>query len=95
MIADPTRYIFSLKAPGKNTLTQRIWKKRRSLPFCTRWLPKFSPQKSHTALVKILEKDRNVISYPVLVDQDQGIISQFEHTVLVGRNGCTILTHPN
>lgn len=95
VVAGSTSYIFSLKAPGKDAMTQAIWTRRRRLPFCTRWITKFYPQKSHSELIHILEKNRNIIPYPILVDQDQGIISQFEHTVLVDKNGCTILTHPN
>ena len=90
----PNAYIFSLKAAGKNSMTQHIWDQRKRLPFCMRWLSELSPQKSHK-WDQNLEDNRNVISYPVLIDQDQGIISQSEHTVLVGKNGCTVLTHRN
>ncbi len=95
VITDPSSFIYSIKEPGKSTLTQSIWDKRNRLPFCTRWYPKLVEKKTPSGLATILEKDRNVISYPVLVDQEQGIISHFEHTLIVDKNGCTVLTHPN
>ncbi|MFX0203241.1 MAG: type II methionyl aminopeptidase [Candidatus Hodarchaeota archaeon] len=95
VVSAPITYIFSLNSPGKEKMTQTIWNTRKRLPFCTRWVTKFYPQKPHTELLRILEKNRNIIAYPILIDQDQGIISQSEHTVLVDKNGCSILTSPN
>lgn len=95
VVSAPTSYIFSLNSPGKEKMTQTIWNSRKRLPFCTRWVTKFYPQTPHKELLRILEKDRNIIAYPILIDQDQGIISQSEHTVLVDKNGCSILTSPN
>jgi len=93
--AGPNAYIFSLKAAGKNNLTQNIWNQRKRLPFCMRWLNEISTQKVHKNSERTLEEDRNIVSYPVLIDQEQGIISHFEHTVIVGKNGYTVLTHRN
>lgn len=95
VVSAPISYIFSLHSPGNEKMTQTIWSTRKRLPFCTRWVMKYFPQTSHTKLLQILKKDRNIISYPILIDQDQGMISQSEHTVLVAKNGCSILTSPN
>ncbi len=69
-----------------------IWRSRRTLPFCERWLLSYTSS---------LEGVRNTIQslirkgilhlYPVLVERSGGFVSQFEHTIIV-YNGEIIVT---
>ncbi len=80
--------IFSQKTikPVRNPITRNILKEIQSynnMPFTTRWLTKkFHPGKVSFALRELLQKEI-IVSYPPLPDQDNGYISQAEHTVIV------------
>ena len=60
------------------------------LPFTKRWL-EFSEIKVRLAL-KQFEQLGIIKSYPPLIDIGKGIVSQAEHTVLVTKAGCEVLT---
>jgi len=60
------------------------------LPFTKRWL-EFSEIKVRLAL-KQFEQLGIIKSYPPLIDIGKGIVSQAEHTVLVTKDGCEVLT---
>lgn len=60
------------------------------LPFTKRWL-EFPEIKVRLAL-KQFEQLGIIKSYPPLVDINKGIVSQAEHTVLVTKDGCEVLT---
>jgi len=60
------------------------------LPFTTRWLDLQGREKM--AFRKLVQKDI-VKSYPVLRDEEDSVVVQAEHTVLVGENdGQNIVT---
>jgi len=62
------------------------------LPFCKRWLiKKFGEAKTNFAL-RELQNIGILKEYPPLLDQNHGLVSQAEHTVLVTKDGCEILT---
>lgn len=85
--------IYSLKAKPKkfkHRLLERIWHERRSLPFALRWYFKRHPDAPKA--LKELVKRGIAFSYPVLVERGGGIVSQFEYTVLIERDGAEILT---
>jgi len=65
---------------------------RESLPFAERWLSKkVSPLKIPLAVNELLSK--NIITgYPPLHEMKKGIVSQFEHTVIVLEDGCEVTT---
>lgn len=81
--------------PVRSSFTRQAMqeiKKSNGLPFCKRWLiKKFGLAKTNFAIreLKILEMLRE---YPPLVDKNHGLVSQAEHTVLVTKEGCEILT---
>lgn len=60
------------------------------LPFTKRWL-KFPEIKVRLAL-KQFEQLGIIKSYPTLIDINKGLVSQAEHTVLVTKDGCEVLT---
>ncbi|MCG7841561.1 MAG: type II methionyl aminopeptidase [Methanomassiliicoccales archaeon] len=67
----------------------RIKEEFTTLPFCERWCDRFENNSIH--LLKVLHRHGVVSTYPVLVETQNGMVSQAEHTVLVG-NGRTEIT---
>ncbi|MDK2781200.1 MAG: methionyl aminopeptidase [Archaeoglobi archaeon] len=60
----------------------------KGLPFCRRWINR----EGIDFLLKQLRVSRVLESYPVLREVAGGLISQFEHTVIVERDGCEVIT---
>jgi len=94
----PDAYIYRfVKLKGvKNEESKRvledIHKRFLTLPFAARWLEtKFSREVATRGMKDLLEK-KCIASYPVLVEETRKPVAQAEHTVLVGKDGCTILT---
>ncbi len=75
------------KKPVRNAFTRAILKdveKFKGLPFTTRWLTrKHAAAKVNYALMEMQRLDM-IKCYPPLVDRADGLISQHEHTVIVG-----------
>jgi len=89
--------IFSLekKKPIRNPFARDILKeiaRYNGLPFTTRWLTrKFPLMKVGNGLGELM-RQKIIKSYPPLVEVANGLVSQAEHTVLVTKEGCEILT---
>jgi methionyl aminopeptidase len=65
-----------------------------TLPFASRWLGEaFERETAKKALYDLI-KHKCVSAYPVLVEQTGNPVAQSEHTVLVNRENCNILTGP-
>jgi methionyl aminopeptidase len=63
-----------------------------TLPFASRWLgAAFDRETAKKALYDLI-KHKCVSAYPVLVEQTGNPVAQSEHTVLVNRDSCTVLT---
>jgi methionyl aminopeptidase len=63
------------------------------LPFAQRWLEKvFSSRLSISTGLKEMIQKKVVVTYPVLKDTGNGIVSQTEHTILVENDGARVLT---
>jgi methionyl aminopeptidase len=89
--------IFTLvnKKPVRNRMTRQVLKdieEYNGLPFCTRWLCK----KSSEGMVKFALREMMNLEmlkeHPPLIDQDKGLVSQAEHTVLVDGDKVEVLT---
>jgi methionyl aminopeptidase len=66
-----------------------VLRKRFSrLPFALRWLSSDFDLKRFRRLIR----SGSVISYPVLVEAGKSVVAQAEHTVLVKKYGCDVLT---
>lgn len=65
-----------------------------TLPFASRWLGGAFPRETAKAALYDLIKHHCVSAYPVLVEQTGNPVAQSEHTVLVNKDGCTVLTGP-
>jgi len=61
------------------------------LPFSERWLEKGFPDAERP--LKGLVRAGSVYSYPILREASGGMVSQWEHTLYVTKNGCRILTY--
>ncbi|MFH0859978.1 MAG: type II methionyl aminopeptidase [Candidatus Altiarchaeota archaeon] len=65
---------------------------REGLPFAARWYSKkINPLRFNLALKEMVSKGI-LREYPTLHEKEKGIVSQFEHTVLVTSDGCEVLT---
>ncbi len=65
-----------------------IEKEFKTLPFALRWIK--IPNAAFA--LKILERDGIIKQYTVLPEVSNGIVSQAEHTVIVEKDGCRVLT---
>lgn len=74
-------------------LLQHIQENYPAQPFAERWLQKKFPSKMllSTALKELLAAQA-IRAYPVLKERGQGMVTQFEHTVLVEEGGVKVLT---
>jgi len=65
---------------------------REKLPFAERWYArKISPVKLPLAIQELLSKGI-VKAYPTLHEKEKGVVSQFEHTVCITKDGCEVFT---
>jgi len=83
------------KSLGNNysrKLLDYIFRNFQTLPFSERWLQKIVPQVHYEAAFKELLSSRALMSYPIFVEASSKTVAQAEHTVLVTRNGCQVLT---
>ncbi|MBI2141321.1 type II methionyl aminopeptidase [Candidatus Woesearchaeota archaeon] len=74
---------------------RKVLEKIRSygkLPFARRWLLKEFPAIKVALAVRILGQQGIIHSFPPLIEEAKGIVSQAEKTVLVKRDGCEVLT---
>jgi len=82
-----------VKGKEEKALIKTIWRKYKSLPFCERWLLKNIPG----FLSKIkhfhnLLNHGNIYGYPVLIERRGSFVSQYEHTIIVLKDGPLITT---
>ncbi len=99
-VADqPQVEIFSLAGEGKlrmrasRELLLKIANKYFTLPFAERWL--VGENKSKLVLSAALKELLNagcLHPYPVLREAGRGLVSQYEHTVIVGHDGAEVIT---
>jgi methionyl aminopeptidase len=82
----------SLKNLYAKKLLDYISENFRTLPFTERWLQKVAPQEYYRAAFSELLSSRALISYPVFVEASGKPVAQAEHTVLITRDGCEVLT---
>jgi len=69
-----------------------IWDEYKTLPFTPRWLvPVFGLERVRKAM-RVLVKTKTLISYPILVEAGRGMVSQFEHTIVLTDGGKIVTT---
>ncbi|MFH1404017.1 MAG: type II methionyl aminopeptidase [Candidatus Altiarchaeota archaeon] len=89
--------IFSLisQRPTRDREARKLLKAidgREGLPFASRWYSlEISPLRLGIVLNKLSAEDI-LKSYPPLHERQEGVVSQFEHTIVVTSDGCEVTT---
>jgi methionyl aminopeptidase len=82
----------STKTPQTKQLLKFIEDNFRTLPFAERWLKNAVPKEHLAGAFKELLAAKAISGYPVFVEVTKKPVAQAEHTVLVEKDGCTVLT---
>lgn len=69
-----------------------IWKNFNMLPFALRWITKEWEEKQAKELLDVLIKKKAVQAYPVLIEVNEQIVAQAEHTFIPLKDGVTVTT---
>ncbi|ASJ03270.1 type II methionyl aminopeptidase [Thermococcus profundus] len=64
----------------------------KTLPFAYRWLQGFMPEGQLKLALAQLDKVGAIYSYPILREVRGGMVAQFEHTVIVEKDGAYVTT---
>jgi len=92
------RNIFSLvsRKPTKNKDTDEfiiyLWNRFKTLPFALRWLVNDFIESKAREMLDYLIKKKNIRSYPILVEGNNKVVSQAEHTIFILENMSHIIT---
>lgn len=79
------------RMPEARILVKEI-ESREKLPFAERWYAKkISPLKLPLAIQELLLREV-IKSYPTLHEKSKANVSQFEHTIIVTKDGCEVTT---
>ncbi len=82
----------SLKNESAKKLCDYIVRNFRTLPFTERWLHNVVPSSHYKAAFSELLSSKVLMAYPVFVEASGKPVAQAEHTVLVTKDGCEVLT---
>src|SRR6185503_4538102 len=84
--------IFSLisRKPTKDKDTDEfivyLWNRFKTLPFALRWLVNDFTESKAREMLDYLIKKKNIRSYPILVEGNNKVVSQAEHTIFILEN---------
>ena len=82
----------SLRDPYAKQLLTHIKENFQTLPFAERWLQGCVPHSRYKTAFSELLSSKTLMSYPVFIEASRKPVAQAEHTVLVVRDGCVVLT---
>ncbi len=82
----------SLKTIHARQLLKYSRENFKTLPFSERWLNKVVPAEHHQSAFQELLRSKCLMSYSVFVEASGKPVAQAEHTILVEKNECTVLT---
>lgn len=82
----------NLKIPYAKEILKYIKQNFRTLPFTERWLVKFALSSRYRIAFSELLSSKALISYPVFVEASRNLVTQAEHTIMVVKDGCVVLT---
>ncbi len=82
----------SMKKSYAKQLLRYVEANFRTLPFAERWLKGAVPEDKYPEAFKELLKCKAVMGYPVFTEISKKPVTQAEHTVLITKNGCEVLT---
>jgi methionyl aminopeptidase len=81
-----------LKDMHARQLLKYIEENFRTLPFAERWLHQAVPEQDYRAAFRELLSSKAIMAYRVFVEASRKPVAQAEHTVLIQKDGCTVLT---
>ena len=84
--------IYLLKGRAKGRIADEMRKKFDGLPFASRWMEGIVGWDKVNMTLAFMLRRRAVYAYKKLVEVDGGIVAQTEHTLLVKKDGCEVLT---
>jgi len=82
----------SLKNQQAKQLLNHIERNFRTLPFAQRWLQGIVPKEQYQEAFTELLLSKAIMSYPIFVEVSRKPVAQAEHTVLIVKDGCAVLT---
>ena len=82
----------SLKDMHARQLLKYIEENFRTLPFAERWLQQVVPEQNYRAAFRELLSSKAIMAYHVFVEASRKPVAQAEHTVLIQKDGCKVLT---
>lgn len=88
-------HIYHLTGRGRGSIIQRMRRCFDGLPFASRWMADLVGQDRVQTTLRFLLRRRLVHPYSMLVESGGGRVAQMEHTVLVTKDGCEVLTDPD
>jgi methionyl aminopeptidase len=80
------------KSQEASKLLQYVHETYKTMPFASRWIFKDWRERRTEAAFQELIKERCIAGYPVLVEASGKPVAQAEHTIIVTRDGCKVLT---
>ncbi len=81
-----------LKNEFAKKLCSFILENFHTLPFAERWLQNVVPPERYMAAFSELLSSKTLMAYPVFVEVSGKPVAQAEHTVLITKDGCEVLT---
>jgi len=69
-----------------------LWNRFKTLPFAIRWLVKYYDESAIRDMINYLIKKKNIRAYPILVEGNNKIVSQAEHTFFITGDSTYIIT---
>ncbi|WP_457750776.1 type II methionyl aminopeptidase [Thermococcus sp.] len=81
-----------IRSAQARRLLIHIKREYNGLPFAYRWLQGFMPEGQLKLALSQLDRAGAIYSYPILREVRGGMVTQFEHTVIVEKEGAYITT---
>lgn len=78
------------KKTGK--FVKELYTHFHNLPFAERWLVKIVKEDEVHKTISFLLKRKSIFAYKSLAEINGGVVTQAEHTLMVTKNGCEVLT---
>lgn len=98
VVDDPEAIIFRyiedrpLRMREARKLMKHIKENYSTLPFAERWVSDLLPKLRLNMALRQLVSSRALYAYHILREKERGMISQAEHTVIVTKDGCEVIT---
>lgn len=78
----------NVRLPASRAFLDKVFSERQMLPFAKRW---YAGEKMLDFVLRDLERNGMLQSYSVLIDEEKGLVSQSESTVIVEKDSVKVL----